>query len=315
MPIQSKRLWGAALVAVCLALPARAAEAHRFLPDSAEQVIVINVKQILQSPLVKKYALPDVEKQLKDSKEVKQLQALTGLDPLKDIHSIVIANTGANFEKALWVVRGKFDVEKIHTVVQAAAVDKDNVKISKLGDRNLYETKQGVSLFGTFFDGTTLIGSRSKDVLAAAVEGKGGKVNKDLAAALGAADDKQSIYGVALISEDVRKAIKVDQGPAEALKKIKTVSGGLKVTKDLAASLQASTGDTDAAKQLAELAQLGKGLLGVAAQGNEQLAPLADDILKTLKIETSQGDVKIGFKVSEATIEKAAKLIPGKDKD
>jgi len=315
MPIQSKRLWGAALVAVCLTLPARAADADRLLPGSAEQVVVINVKQILESPLVKKYALPDIEKHLKENKEIKQLQALTGLDPLKDIHSVVIANAGSTGDKALLIVRGKFDTEKIHTVAQAVAADKGDVKISKLGDRNLYESKQGRGFFLTFVDGTTLIGSPSKDFVAAAVEGKGGKVNKDLATALEAADDKQSIYGVAVISEDVRKAIKVDQGPAEALKKIKTVSGGLKVTKDLAASLQASTGDADVAKQLADLARFGQGLLGAAAQGNEQFGPLAEEVLKTLKIETSQGDVKIGFKVTESTIEKAAKLIPGKEKD
>jgi len=313
MPIQSKRLWGAALVAVCLALPARAADADRLLPGSAEQVIVINVKQILESPLVKKYALPDIEKHLKENKEIKQLQALTGLDPLKDIHSVVIANAGSTGDKALLIVRGKFDTEKIHTVAQAVAADKGDVKISKLGDRNLYESKQGRGFFLTFVDGTTLIGSPSKDFVAAAVEGKGGKVNKDLAAALEAADAKQSVYGVALISEDVKKRFGKLEGPAEAAKKIKTVSGGLKVTRDLAAALQLSTGDAEAAKDLGTLAQIGKGLLEGFVQGNKEYGPIAGEVLETLKIDTTQGDVKISLKVTESTIEKASKLLPKKD--
>jgi hypothetical protein len=317
MPILSKRLWGAALVALALALPARAAEADRFLPGDAEQVIVVNVKQILESPLVKKYALPEIEKQLKENKDLKQLQTLTGLDPLKDIHSVVIANSGSTGEKALLIVRGKFDVEKIHTVVQAVAADKGDVKISKLGDRNLYESKQqGRPSYFTFFDGTTMIGSPSKELVATAIEGKGGKVNKDLAAALQAADAKQSIYAVGLITEDLRKqAAKVAQGPAESLLKIKSVSGGLNVTKDLAGSLQVSTGDPRAAKELSDLAQVGKGLLAVAANSNKEFGPLADELLETLKIDTAQGDVKISFKVTEKTVEKALQAVPKPDKE
>ena len=105
---------------------------------------------------------------------------------------------------------------------------------------------------------------------------------------------------------------KLEQG-AESIKKIKSVSGGLKVTKDLAAAVQVSTGDADAAKELSDLARVGQFFLAGAAKENKEFGPLADEVLKTLKIETAQGDVKISFKVGEDTIEKALKLIPKKD--
>jgi len=184
-----------ALLSLAFVVPARAAQADRYLPNDAEQVVVINVKQLLGSELVKKYALPEIEKNLKDNKEYKQLQAATGLDLLKDVSSIVIANSDSSGKKAMIIVRGRFDQDKIHKSASTFAdLDKEKLKISKLGERNLYEASgNGQTVFATFIDGTTIVASPEKDIVTAAVDGKGGKISKDLAAALVATDAKQSI--------------------------------------------------------------------------------------------------------------------------
>src|SRR4051794_16869273 len=90
MLTSQKRLWGLAVLALALAAPARAAELDRLVPSDAEQVVIVNVQQILGSDLVKKYALPQIEKQLQDNDAIKQLQKLTGFDPFKDVTSMII---------------------------------------------------------------------------------------------------------------------------------------------------------------------------------------------------------------------------------
>src|SRR5436305_6233402 len=113
-----KSLWSLPALLV-VALSVQSAEPDRLLPGDTEQVVHINIKQILGSQLFKKYALPDIEKQLKDNKEYKQLQEATGVDVLKDVNSIVIANSGTTGKKALVILRGRFDQDKIHKSASA----------------------------------------------------------------------------------------------------------------------------------------------------------------------------------------------------
>ena len=309
----TSRKWAlSGLLALALVVPARAAELDRYVPGDTEQVVVVNVKQLLASPLVKKHALPQIEKQLKENKDLQKLTQATGIDPLKDIDSLVVANTGDKGEKVTVIVRGKFDTDKIHTIAQAVAKDKpDELKISKLGDRPLYEgTHDGKSFYSTFVDGTTLVGSTSKDVLASAIQGKGAK-NKELTAALENLDSKQSVLAAGVVPQEVRDFLgNLPQGPAEALSKLKTVAGSVHITGGVAAGVRLSTGNEKAAKELAEAGDMVKGLLAAAAAVNKELLPLAEDLQRTLNIKPSQGDVTIDFKVSEKTVDKLIKAAP-----
>jgi len=305
-------LWSLPALLV-VALGVRAAEPDRYLPADTEQVVVVNVKQIVGSALFKKYALPDIEKQLKDNKEYKQLQQMTGLDILKDVNSVVIANSGSTGKKALLIVRGKFDQDKIHkTATLAAEKEKEKFKISKLGDRNLYEVSgNDQTVFATFIDGTTLVASPEKEFVSAAADGKGGKISKDLAAAMEGIDAKQSIWMAGLVPEEATKALgQAQQGPAQALKKIKAGGGGITVTDAITVSGHVSTGEADAAKVVAKALEDAKGLLTFFAATNEQVKPFADEVLKTLAIKTDKGDVSLSFKLSEELIKKASEMIP-----
>jgi hypothetical protein len=306
-----KFLWSLSALFV-VALGVQSAEADRLLPGDTEQVVVINVKQILGSPLVKKYILPDVEKQLKDNREYKHLQEATGIDVLKDVNTIVAANSGITGKKAMLIVRGKFDQDKIHKSAAAfAEQDKEKLKIGKLGDRNLYEfNNNNQTTFATFIDGTTIVVSPEKDFVTAAAEGKTGKISKDLAAALETADAKQSIWMAGLVPEEATRALGQAQGPAQAIKKIKSGSGGLLITDSIKVSGIASTGDEEAAKEVAKQIDGAKGLLTFFAATNEQVKPFADEVLKTLDIKTSKGNVSVSFKLSEDLIKKALEMVP-----
>jgi hypothetical protein len=309
------RGFGKRMLAVVLAFgltaAARAADTDRYVPADTEQVIVVNVKQLMTSDLVKKNFLPEIEKQLAKNKEYQQMSKATGLDLLKDVNTVVLANTGTTGDKATVILRGKFDLDNIKTTLKA--VEKDGkLKISKLGDREMYEADaNGKTFYSTFLDGTTMIGSTSEAVVKAAADGKVGKLKGDLAAAVRGVDAKQSMWMAAVIPEEAKKLLdNANQGPVEAMKKVKTITAGLNLTKDLAASLAMQTGDPKAAKELGEFADQLKGLLAFAGQGNEQIAPLVKELQKSLKIVTTRGDLNISFSISGDVITKAAKNLP-----
>ena len=75
-------------------IPSRAAEPDKLLPADADTVVTVNIKQILDTDIIKKYALEQL-KQALDGQDAKKLLTELGLDPLKDIDRIVV---GANIK-------------------------------------------------------------------------------------------------------------------------------------------------------------------------------------------------------------------------
>src|SRR5207244_1310099 len=108
--------------AAALAGSARATD-PKFLPNDTEWALHINVKQILDSPLVKaqKEGLgavrEELEKKLAENPAGKFIKD-SGFDLLKDLKAITIA--GSAKEPDLIVVEGNFDVEKFVAAAEKA---------------------------------------------------------------------------------------------------------------------------------------------------------------------------------------------------
>src|SRR5206468_1258592 len=120
-----RSLWptalGLALAAGLAAAPARAAEADKYLPSDTEAVVGINVRQLLDAPLVKKYALEQIKDALKKNAEVTTALQAMNLDPFKDVNSVVIAVSDKVAQgQGLAIVHGNFDVSKITSTLEAA---------------------------------------------------------------------------------------------------------------------------------------------------------------------------------------------------
>src|SRR5262245_44761739 len=99
----------AALVGLFLLfiLQAKAFEPDKYLPNDTDAVVVVNVQQILASPLVRTHyaaALPDL---LKSNEDVHKVLKSTGLDPLKDIDQVIFANGESLYRLTKGVVKGK----------------------------------------------------------------------------------------------------------------------------------------------------------------------------------------------------------------
>jgi len=75
-------------------------------------------------------------------------------------------------------------------------------------------------------------------------------------------------------------------------------------------SLNATTSDVNSAKELAKTAEVGKAALGIFLGSNEMLKPLVDELTQTLAVKCTGNSVHASFKLSEATLDKAARAFP-----
>src|SRR5262249_50193462 len=109
------RLLALTLSAFVAAAPVRAVEPDKLLRDDAEAVLVVNVRQILDSPLVHKHALEQAKAAPQTDPQLRQWIAASGVDPLKDVTTLTLSTAGGANGKVLMVVRGKFDLDKVKT--------------------------------------------------------------------------------------------------------------------------------------------------------------------------------------------------------
>src|SRR5262245_20191709 len=126
----------AALVA---AVPLRAAELDKYLPGDTAAVAVLNVRQLLDAPLGKKYLVERYQAALKDNEDAQKMLTALNIDPLKDIDSVVVSAAAVNPEKILLLVHGKFDLPRLQAAAEAhAKKNPDKLKILKEGKLTVY---------------------------------------------------------------------------------------------------------------------------------------------------------------------------------
>jgi len=312
--LSSRKAVGGLLgLALLLSAPAHAAQPNKYVPADAEVVIHVDVQQLLDSKLGKKYALPPIEKALKNNKEVQQVLTVLDLDPLKDIRTLTLSNVGQSGDKVQAALTGTFSLDKIYATAKKAAEDKkDKFKISKVGTKPLYEAVQkGKTVYAGFADEETMIVSTSRDYVVNALNGKTGKLSKGLQDAIATVDGKQSIWVAFEVTEGMKALLGRRQDVAAVFKNWKDGSLGINVRDALAISLKVQTTDAPSARELGKQANDAKGVLQFVGQTNEELKPFIDEIIKTLEIKTQQADVSVKFQLSQDLIEKAIKKIPG----
>jgi hypothetical protein len=291
------------------ALPATAATPDPYLPSDTEIVIAVNVRQILDAPLVKK-DLEQLREHLSKSGEVQKTLEALGFDPFKDLESITVAGVGANNpDRMLIVVHGRFDLAKFQAKAGEVGKDKDShLKIIKEGSHTLYETEipgQGRAMLVGLADQDTIVASTNKESVVEALDVKAGKkknqLKKEFQDLIEKSDPKQSLRVVALGSA-------INSLPqAES---VKNILGGLSVGDDLRADFTITTEDAKSAKDLAktleDLLDQGKNFVSMMAQGNAHLAGLTG-LVDSLKVSDKGSTVVIKGEVSKEKIEQLKK--------
>lgn len=320
-----RRLLAGAVLAAGLAAPVRAAEVDPLLPAETESILFVNVRQVLESELIKKYALGQIKQALGGNDARKMLEKL-GLDPLKDVDRVTAGSWGKGQEdmNAVFVVRGKFDPEKLFKAAQEEGRNNgDKIAIVEDGKYKLVKFTVDNSpkpIFAAVADEKTIIAGTDKklvtDTLAVAEKGAKPQLKKELAALLLKQDEKASLFAVGL-TEGKTEGVQIPPGlpgvdPAKLqkqLENLKTFAMTVRLTEDVSLEVAMGMKDTDAADDFGATVE---GLLGTVKQFLPLLAgqqpnakPLIDEVNKTLKSKVKEKDVTVTLSLSAESIGKA----------
>ena len=313
---------GAAFAVVLAFQPvARASEPDKLLPADSEFVLSLNMKQIVESDIIKKYALENLKQALQGADAKKFLTDL-GLDPLKDVDRVVIGGSGKDQSdaKGLAIIHGKFDPAKLFQAAEALTKkDPDHYTLVKDGNDKMfkYQPDNGNPVYGTVVDETTVIASNEKKSIttALAVSGKP-TLSKDLSALISKQDDKASLWIVGVLKDKLNN-LKLPKGGGDQaniqgqLEKMETVALVVRIGTDIALDVTIAMKDGDSADELGKTIDDGlqqiKGAVPFLAAMNQQLKPLVD-VVKTLKSTVKDRTVNITGKMAGSAIGELLKM-------
>lgn len=323
-----------AAVVVGLSVPtARAAEPDKLLPADADLVVQVNVKQILGSDIIKKYALEQI-KQTLDGQDAKKLLTELGLDPLQDIDRIVGASIDTKIgqradAKGLVIVHGTFDPDKLYKAAEVQS-KKDANRFAMIKDGSMVIFKftpenGGQPIYGTVVNDKTVIAATDKKLIATALkaadEKKKAPIKPELADLLKKMDEKASVFAVSIVKgkfDEVKLPgggnIPVDLSSIQnLLPKTETFSISIKVgaNVDVEVTLGMKDGDTagDMRNALNDLIKQVKPLAQLAGAAEPRAKPLGD-VLNSIKTTSKDKDVTVTGKVTGANIGKMVKPEP-----
>ena len=324
--VRNHRVWlaGLALALAAFTGQVRAADL-KYLPDDTEIILNLNLKQILDSDLVKaqKDILAQVKQQVENNipgEADKYLKAV-GFDLFRDLVSITVALPGKKDPDASFIIiEGTFHPTKFYDAAAQAAKDHpDHLKITKSGEFKVLEIQaEGKTAYITMINKTTILGCAQKERMTTALERAAGNgkasLKKSVKDLLKTVNAKQSISGIAtgnalakhLEDAPVPNADKI--GPA--LQGIEGLSGALTVGKDIQFQLGIGTKNEDTAKDFAQKVNGGlvfaKLILAQKAKEDMKFLPLVD-VLNTLRAEAKNSALVVRAEISVENIEKLIK--------
>jgi hypothetical protein len=324
------RVWGTLVTAALSLSSARAAEIDRCLPDGAELVLSVNVRQLLDAPVVVKHFLPEIKAAWeRDGFKPRLIADLLKFDPLKDVTSITVAGPVKQAgDKALLIVRGRFDVEAIQTAAEIYANrGADDFKAHKQNEQRYYEFKEPRTRrtgFAALLDKETFVMSPSRDALLAAAERYRGRkapqLAKELETLLGKVDGKQTLWLAGIASDDFKKDLASSPQVRKTADAVQSIHGGIAVAEGIQGDFLIQTNDARAAGEMRKLLEGIKSLVGLAVMDPEsdmpgqssfpRLGTLPTALVSAVKLATEKEAVTIKLTVTAEQLEKSLKDKP-----
>lgn len=295
--------------------PALAApQPDRLTPSDAEMVVQVNVRQLLQTPLVKKHALDPLKILLQRNTELQQLLTAAGLDPLKDINSISLSTSGNPMTggKLLAVVRGEFDVDKARKAAEEYA-KKHPSRIKSISDstKPMWEiSDDNKSFFAAFADSKTLVMTTTKKDTAAVVDRASQtpqRPNKAMQAALDHLKGSESLWMAMVATDEIKQLLKADDMAKDFAAALQSVTGALELTDDAQFSLVVHTNNPKAAEQIKSKFDELMPLLAFVGTGKDKNGRVVKEVIDGIKLKAEKNDVSIRLQITDAQIDKARK--------
>jgi hypothetical protein len=293
IPGSDKRILAVVILTAGFVWPARAIDVDKFVPPNTEAVIIINVREFLNSPVIRNYGHDKVKSELESSEDATRFFRAAGLNLLHDVHQVVIANAIGTDTRAhiLVVLHGEFDIDKIRAAFDRLANSKTGeLRVIENAGRKLYEIKRSASGNKPFYvvlvDNNTLLLAASPEHAAPGFKG-GAKSNPELAMALSKFGGKECVCAAAVVTEQRRQALAGNGYLRQIGPKLHYLTGFLELTENVKLTISVQASDEDGAAKVK--ATLGRTvpLIGMmAADKSEKLGPAITELAKKVEIKT-----------------------------
>jgi len=288
----------------------RAADLDAYLPADTEFYLAANIRQILDSPLIKEIAVKPLRDAIGDAQDVNDVLKDLGFDPFKDLDRIIVAGpSSGEADRGLIVLHGAFDVKKFQDkAADAAQNNNDVLTIHKvpLGGGATHEVYQvdvpgqDMTLYVSLASNKTVLIARGKDYVVdalkqARLKKKPVLKNKAFQAIVEKMDAKQSV-SLAVLGKTLGAFEDADGLPKplrNALASIEVIGGGVTAGKEVKIELSVATKDEQNAAAVRTALDKGVklGLVGLALLGDEHKGlNLLLEVMKTVKV-TGKGKV------------------------
>jgi hypothetical protein len=312
--MNARLLTTAALVSVLSAavLPARAADPQLLnlvMPD-AKVLAGVNVDQAKTSPMGQ-YVLNQIQAS-GNATELQKLTALTGFDPTRDVHEVLVAtNAGPNEHSGLFLALGNFDPARIASFLASHnAVTETYNGVTIVGDPK----GQG----GIAFLSATIAAGGDMANLKAAIDRQ--KTPTSLPAAVtvrvnqwSASQDAWAITTVPPSSLAVLPGMPPIPGAGtqpnqtqNAFTAIQNVGGGVKFGANVVVSAQVQAATAQDATQLGDTLKLLASLAQMQSNGDPNVLALA----QSLKVDTAASVLNVSLSMPQDQIVTLMKQAP-----
>jgi hypothetical protein len=306
----------AVVLSVMLSVTSASAAAvpDRLTPSDAELVVQVNVRQLLQTPLVKKHALDPLKSLLEHSAETRRLLHAAGLDPFQDIDTISLSTSGRPLKggKLLVVVRGSFSPDKVQTAAdEYAKKHPGRIKSSKDGELSMWEIQSDDRPFyAAFVENKTLVMTATKEDTVAIVR-RAGQAPQQPSAAMQAAlahlKGGENMWLAMVATDDIKQLLKSDDSTKDFAAALQSVTGALEMSDDAQFGLVVHTTSAEAAAKLKDRLEELMPLLSFLGAGKDRSGQIAKEVIDSIKLKTEKNDVSIRLHVTDAQIDKVRK--------
>jgi hypothetical protein len=314
--MSNPRLVATLLATLLTATSACAADVDPYVPDDARLVAHVNLRQLLDAPLMQKHALAELHAALQEHAHIAGALQAAGLDPFRDLEGITLAGLpGKQAFDGLAIVRGRFDTTRVRAAAERFARERpDELTIHPQDGLTVYKVvSHGATertVFAVLLDSRVLVLSPNRETVIAAARRDGKRtpaLTKDLGALVAKMDDRQTAWLAAVITEDVRAELARSLLGREKAGHVKSVTGTFEVTEDILAEFHIHTTSPHTASDLRKMLEGVKALTAFALANNQKLAgqgPLLSEVVRSVKISANGGTVTGRAKIAASQIER-----------
>jgi hypothetical protein len=305
-------------------LPLRAEPVDKLLPAETQMVMHLDLRQLQKSQLFKKHLQKPLREALKDNEELKQLQEATGLDVLKDIHTVTIALTKFKIDPAnpkdvnpndfelLAVIRGDFARDPLVKAMKK----NEELESRRYQGYDIFITKEDDDGQRAYIcvaeDGVILASnqrSRLQKSLDTLQQSQPAKVNKPLRTAIEGIPAGQTLWLAVGEVPLLKELAKQNGDAADALEKLVGFSFTIGVSDKVSVAVRAHGKDEDAAREFRAGFEKLRGFLAFFAANDQQVGPIVQDILNTVKTTAKDTTATLELELTEEIIQKIIKTV------